>query len=100
MTCLATRAVSSLTVDPGAILDVTSGQLTAGSLVDDGTIVVEGDPPTLVITGPATIGSTGSIEAVGAGSTVDFQGGTWLIIKASLPPVRAAPRPPQRRCHY
>ncbi len=69
-------AVSALTVDPGAILDVTSGQLTTGSLVDDGTIVVEGDPPTLVIAGPATIGSTHSIEAVGTGSTVDFEDST------------------------
>ena len=69
-------AVSALTVDPGAILDVTSGQLTAGNLVDDGTIVVEGDPPTLVIAGPATIGSTHSIEAVGTGSTVDFEDST------------------------
>ena len=69
-------AVSALTVDPGAILDVTSGQLTTGNLVDDGTIVVEGDPPTLVIAGPATIGSTHSIEAVGTGSTVDFEDST------------------------
>ncbi len=64
--------VRSLTVDPGAVLDVTSGQLTAGRLVDKGTVVVQGDPPTLVIAGPATIGSTGSIKAAGAGSTVDF----------------------------
>jgi hypothetical protein len=73
---LVDTTISSLTVDPGAILDVTSGQLTAGSLVDDGTIVVEGDPPTLVIAGPATIGSTGIMEAAGAHATLDFEGST------------------------
>jgi FecR protein len=67
-------SVAFLTVDPGATLDVTAGQLTIDGLIDNGTIVVEGDPPALVITGPTTVGST--IEAVDAGATVDFEDST------------------------
>lgn len=67
--------ISFLTVDQGATLEVTAGQLTAGGLIDDGTIIVEGDPG-LVIDGPVTIGGTGKIEVVGSGAEVDFDGST------------------------
>ena len=69
-------SVSFLTVDPGATLNITGGQLNAGGVLDNGTIIVDGDPPNLVITGPATIGSTGKIKVAGAGSEVDFNGST------------------------
>ncbi len=69
-------SISFLTVDSGATLEVTAGQLTTGGLIDDGTIVVDGDPPALVVNGPATIGSTGKIKVVGKGSEVDFNGST------------------------
>ena len=72
-------SIGFLTVDPGATLEITSGGLTTGGLIDNGTIIVDGDPPALVINGPATIGSTGKIQVGGvgpAGSEVDFNGST------------------------
>ncbi len=69
-------SISFLTVDPGATLDITGGQLNTGGVLDNGTIIVDGDPPNLVINGPATIGSTGKIKVAGAGSEVDFNGST------------------------
>jgi hypothetical protein len=69
-------SISFLTVDPGATLNITGGQLNTGGVLDNGTIIVDGDPPNLIITGPATIGSTGKINVVGSGSEVDFNGST------------------------
>ena len=75
--------IASLMVDPGATLEITKGALIAGSLVDNGTIIVEGDPPALVINGPATIGSTGLIAATGTGDTVDLNGNTFNFGKVT-----------------
>ena len=75
--------IGSLIVDPGATLEITRGALVAGSLVDNGTIIVDGDPPALVINGPATIGSTGLIAATGTGDTVDLNGNTFNFGKVT-----------------
>jgi FecR protein len=71
---LSDTTISFLTVDAGATLDIAGGILNTGGLIDNGTIIVDGDPPALVIDGPATIGSTGKIEVTGTGSEVDFNG--------------------------
>jgi hypothetical protein len=60
---LPNTTVSFLTVDPGATLDIIGGQLNTGGLADNGTINVDGDPPVLIITGPAIIGSGGTLTA-------------------------------------
>ena len=71
---LPSTTISFLTVDPGAALDVIGGLLNTGGLVDNGTINVDGDPPELVITGPATIGSGGILTA--QDGTVTFANGS------------------------
>jgi hypothetical protein len=60
---LPSATISFLTVDPGAALDIIGGLLNTGGLIDNGTLKVDGDPPALVITGPATIGSGGTLTA-------------------------------------
>jgi hypothetical protein len=72
---LPNTTVSFLTVDPGATLDIAGGQLNVGGLVDNGAIDVGGDPPTLVINGPATFGS---------GAILDVQDGSVTFINGSL----------------
>jgi hypothetical protein len=83
-------------VDPGATLDIVGGQLNTGGLIDNGTINVDGDPPVLVITGPATTGSTGTITAhdgsmmfesgslANAGTLTAGEGGTMLIDESGI----------------
>ncbi len=66
--------IGFLTVDPGATLDIVSGQLTAGGLLDNGTIVVSGDPPALVIDGQTTIGPAGLAEVTGRGDEIEYNG--------------------------
>jgi FecR protein len=58
---LPNTTISFLTIDPGATLDIIGGQLNTGGLIDNGTISVDGDPPALAVTGPATIGSGGTL---------------------------------------
>jgi hypothetical protein len=73
---LPNTTISFLTVDPSATLDIVGGQLNTGGLIDNGTINVDGDPPALVVTGPAVIGS-GSALTVQDGS-VTFMNGSLL----------------------
>jgi len=73
---LTNTTISSLTVDPGATLDIIGGTLNTGSLVDNGTINVDGDPPALVVTGPVAIGSSGSLNV--PDGSVTLTSGTFL----------------------
>ena len=85
-----------MTVDPGATLDVVGGLLTTGGLVDNGTINVDGDPPALVVPGPAIIGSGGTLTAqdgsvtftngglLNAGTLTAHLGGTVLINESGI----------------
>ena len=85
-----------MTVDPGATLDIVGGLLNTGGLIDNGTINVDGDPPALVITGPATIGSGGTLTAqdgsvtftngvlLNAGTLTAGPGGTVLINESGI----------------
>jgi hypothetical protein len=64
--------ISELIIGPGATLDILGGTLTVlNGVTDNGTIIVEGDPPTLVIGGPTTIGSGGSFVATGSGDELN-----------------------------
>jgi Legume lectin domain/FecR protein len=66
--------IAELIVGPGATLDIVGGTLNVlNGIIDDGTIIVEGDPPTLK-TGPTTIGSAGSFIATGSGDEIEFTG--------------------------
>src|SRR6202044_3722843 len=73
---LPTTTISVLTVDPGATLNVVGGRLNTGGLIDNGTLKVDGDPPALVITGLATIGSSGTLTA--QDGSVTFANGVLL----------------------
>jgi hypothetical protein len=73
---LSNTTISFLTIDPGAALNVVGGQLHTGGLVDNGTINVDGDPPALVVTGPASIGSGGTFTA--QDGSVTFTNGSLL----------------------
>ena len=93
---LPTTTISFLTVDPGATLDVVGGRLNTGGLIDNGTLKVDGDPPALVITGLATIGSGGTLTAqdgsvtftngvlLNAGTLTAGPGGTVLINESGI----------------
>ena len=93
---LPTTTISFLTVDPGAALDIVGGLLNTAGLIDNGTINVDGDPPALVITGPATIGSGGTLTAqdgsatftngglLNAGALTAGPGGTVLINESGI----------------
>jgi hypothetical protein len=93
---LPNTTISFLTVDPGAALDVIGGQLNTGGLIDNGTINVDGDPPAVVITGPAAIGSGGTLTAqdgsvtfangslMNAGKLTADVGGTLLIDEGGI----------------
>jgi FecR protein len=70
----APTTIGFLTVDQGATLNVTNGELVASGLLDNGTINVTGDPPAFVINGPATIGSTGVITVSGTSDEGEFNG--------------------------
>src|SRR5262249_294430 len=69
-------AITFLTIDPGATLHVVGGQLNTGGLNDKGTINVDGDPPALVVTGPAIIGNGGTLSAEDGSAT--FTNGSLL----------------------
>ena len=65
--------ISELIIGPNGTLDIAGGSLTVGKLVDLGTLIVGGDPPTLTITGSLTVGnanpflvSDGSVDIVDA----------------------------------
>jgi hypothetical protein len=73
-----TTTIGFLTVDAGATLEITAGELIAGGLIDKGTIIVGGDPPTLNVNGPVEIGSGCKIEVVGSGSELEFTGSTLI----------------------
>ena len=85
-----------MTIDPGATLDIIGGQLNTGGLIDNGTINVDGDPPALVVTGPAIIGSGGTLTAqdgsvtftngslLNAGTLTADLGGTVLINESGI----------------
>ena len=93
---LPNTTVNFLTIDPGATLDVVGGRLNTGGLIDNGTLKVDGDPPALVITGPATIGSGGTLTAqdgsvtftngvlLNAGTLTAGPGGTVLINESGI----------------
>src|SRR5262249_3629540 len=68
--------ISFLTMDPGATLDIVGGQLNTGGLIDNGTINVDGDPPAVVVTGPAIIGNGGTLSAEDGSAT--FTNGSLL----------------------
>ena len=88
--------ISFLTVDPGATLDIIGGQLNTRGLVDNSTINVDGDPPALLITGQAIIGSGGTLTAqdgsvtlsngvlLNAGTLTAGPGGTVLINESGI----------------
>ena len=73
---LANTTISFLTVDPSATLDIVGGQLNTGGLIDNGAIKVDGDPPALVVTGPAVIGSGGALTV--QDGSVTFTNGSLL----------------------
>ena len=74
-----TTTIGSLAVDTGATLEITAGELIAVGLIDNGTIVIgPGDPPVLVVGGPAEVGSGGEIIVLGSGSELDFTDSTLL----------------------
>jgi hypothetical protein len=73
---LPNTTISSLTVDPSAALDIVGGQLNTGGLIDNGTISVDGDPPALVVAGPAIMGSGGTFTV--QDGSVSFTNGSLL----------------------
>jgi FecR protein len=93
---LPNTTISFLTIDPGATLDVVGGQLNTAGLIDNGTINVDGDPPALVVTGPASIGSGGTLTAqdgsatftsgslLNAGALTADRGGSVLINESGI----------------
>jgi hypothetical protein len=69
--------IGTLVIGPNGELDIVGGSLTVlNGVTDNGKIVVEGDPPTLLINGPVTIGSSGSFTATGKGDEIEFANGT------------------------
>jgi hypothetical protein len=73
---LPNTTISFLTIDPGATLDIVGGLLNTGGLIDKGTIKVDGDPPALVVTGPAIIVGSGNLAA--QDGSVTFTNGSLL----------------------
>jgi hypothetical protein len=73
---LPNTTISFLTIDPGAALDIVGGLLNTGGLIDNGTINVDGDPPALVVIGPAIIGSGGTLAP--QDGSVTFTNGSLL----------------------
>ena len=71
-----TTSLLSLTVDAGATLLITSGELMTVNLFDYGTIIVQGDPPILLVNGPAVIGPSGQFIVTGSGDQAEFTGST------------------------
>jgi FecR protein len=68
--------ISFLTIDPGATLDIVGGLLSTHGLIDNGTINVDGDPPALMMIGPAVIGSGGTLTA--QDGSISFTNGSLL----------------------
>jgi hypothetical protein len=66
--------VTFLTIDAGATLGITLGQLLTHGFDDNGTLIIGGDPPTFVVDGPTGIGSTGAVTVEQAGSEGLFNG--------------------------
>ena len=78
--------ISELIIGPGATLDMVGGTLTVLGLVvdgvltgviDSGMIIVEGDPPTLVINGATTVMSGGGFLATGSADEIEFAGNVF-----------------------
>jgi FecR-like protein len=78
--------IGELIIGPGATLDMVGGTLTVLGLVidgkligvvDSGMIIVEGDPPTLVINGTTTVMSGGGFLATGSGDEIEFTGNVF-----------------------
>ena len=69
--------IETLIIGPNGTLDIVGGSLTVvKGATDNGTIIVEGDPPALTFNGPVTVGSTGSFTATGSGDEIQFANGT------------------------
>ena len=69
--------IGTLIVGPNGTLDIVGGSLMVlNGATDNGTILVEGDPPALTINGPVTIGSSGSFTATGSGDEIEFANGS------------------------
>jgi len=79
--------ITELIVGKGATLDILGGTLTVlDQVINDGTIIGEGDPPTLTIGGPTTNGPAGSFVATGTGVEFEFTGDVFNsgLLKAAL----------------
>ncbi len=63
--------IAVLQVDSGAILEIKAGQLVAGQLIDNGTIIINSDP-ILEIDGSALIGAGHTLTVSGGGNKVEF----------------------------
>jgi hypothetical protein len=69
--------IGTLVIGPNGELDIIGGSLTVlNGVTDNGKIVVEGDPPALLVNGPVTIGSSGSFTATGKGDEIEFANGS------------------------
>ena len=76
-----TTKVSFLTVDAGATLEITSGELIPAGLIDNGTIIVVGDPPTFVVNGPVEVASGGKI--IDDSGTILYENGLITVDAAA-----------------
>ena len=69
--------IGTLIVGSNGTLDIVGGSLTVvNGATDNGTIIVEGDPPALTINGPVMVGDIGSFTATGSGDEIQFANGT------------------------
>ena len=85
-----TTNLLSLTIDPGATLEVTSGELTTLNLIDYGTLIVDGDPPTFLVHGPVQIGPGGKV--IDKSGTILFENGSFTVDPAGLD-LNGTPKP-------
>jgi hypothetical protein len=60
---LPNTTIGFLTIDQGATLDIVGGLLSTHGLIDNGANNVDGDPPALIVNGPAVIGNGGTLTA-------------------------------------
>ena len=69
--------IGTLIVGSKGTLDIVSGSLkVVNGATDNGTIIVEGDPPALTINGPVMVGDIGSFTATGSADEIQFADGT------------------------